>query len=224
MYKLVNLWLRKVYFFVFLFGVTGFGDGAVLTVTNTADSGAGSLRQAILDAAAGDTIDIISTGTITLVSFLPRIEKNLTIKGSGAEHLTIDGQMLTGVFLISGNCTVSIQKLTIFQGDNQIDGGGGIYINGSNVTLQDCIIDSCRSIGPGGGIYAIHASLTMQGCTISNNSAVHQYWSMGGGYIWSDPHICVWLIVISRITPHAMEAVVYVFTHPTVPSIFQTVQ
>src|SRR5689334_23983839 len=43
---------------------------ATITVTTTADSGAGSLRQAILDAASGDTINfsLPANSTITLTS------------------------------------------------------------------------------------------------------------------------------------------------------------
>ncbi len=40
-----------------LLGPAGPAAAATLTVTNTNDSGAGSLRQAIADAASGDTID-----------------------------------------------------------------------------------------------------------------------------------------------------------------------
>ncbi len=46
------------------------------TVTNTADSGAGSLRQAITDANANpgaDVIDFSVSGTVTLLSLLPAI-------------------------------------------------------------------------------------------------------------------------------------------------------
>ena len=39
-----------------LTGAASAAQAATLTVTNTNDSGAGSLRQAIADAAAGDTI------------------------------------------------------------------------------------------------------------------------------------------------------------------------
>ena len=66
---------------------------ATYSVTNANDSGPNSLRQAILDAAAGDTISFASgvTGTITLTSAQLTINKNLTINGPGAAHLTISG-------------------------------------------------------------------------------------------------------------------------------------
>ena len=65
---------------------------ATFTVTNTNDSGAGSLRQAVLDAntAAGpDTITFSVTGTIVLTTGQIRIEGPLTIVGPGAANLAI---------------------------------------------------------------------------------------------------------------------------------------
>jgi hypothetical protein len=43
-------------------------QAATITVTNTSDNGAGSLRQAIANAHDGDTIDFGVTGTITLTT------------------------------------------------------------------------------------------------------------------------------------------------------------
>src|SRR5262245_54642231 len=57
-------------------------SAATFTVSNLNDSGAGSLRQAILDAnAAGGTniVNFTVTGTINLTSLLPFISGNLSI-------------------------------------------------------------------------------------------------------------------------------------------------
>ena len=62
---------------------------ATYTVTNTNDSGVGSLRQAIFDAnatAEADTITFSVAGTITLASSLEQIIYSLTINGPGAEN------------------------------------------------------------------------------------------------------------------------------------------
>ena len=63
---------------------------ATITVVNGNDSGAGSLRQAILVASSGDTINFApSVTTVTLTSDELVIDKNLTITGPGANRLTV---------------------------------------------------------------------------------------------------------------------------------------
>ena len=58
---------------------TGNAVAATLTVSTTADSGPGSLRQAIGAAQPGDTIQFSVTGTIQLTSGELFIDKNLVI-------------------------------------------------------------------------------------------------------------------------------------------------
>src|SRR3990172_7805185 len=67
---------------------------ATLIVTNTDDSGAGSLRDTIASAGIADTITFdasLSGGTIYLASMLT-LSKNVTIDGSAlASQITISG-------------------------------------------------------------------------------------------------------------------------------------
>jgi hypothetical protein len=53
-----------------------------IIVTNTNDSGPGSLRQALTIANDGDTIGFAVTGTISLTSGELIIDKNISINGS----------------------------------------------------------------------------------------------------------------------------------------------
>src|ERR1044071_2525667 len=65
---------------------------ATLTVTTTADSGAGSLRDAIAAASNGDTIQFaaaLNGQSVVLTSAELLINKNLTISGPGAGQLTV---------------------------------------------------------------------------------------------------------------------------------------
>jgi hypothetical protein len=57
-----------------------------ITVTNTNDSGLGSLRQALADANDGDTIDFSVTGTISLTTGELLVDKSVTISGPGAQQ------------------------------------------------------------------------------------------------------------------------------------------
>src|SRR5437016_13583507 len=74
---------------------------AIIPVTNTNDSGPGSLRQALAIANNGDTIDATGiSGAITLTSGVLLVDKSVTINGPGADVLAIDGNMISRVFRI----------------------------------------------------------------------------------------------------------------------------
>src|SRR5215213_1171433 len=96
---------------------------ATYTVTNNADSGAGSLRQAIIDAntttGVADTINfnLGSAATITLTSAqLPTItdEAGLTIDG-GSANITVSGRAV-GVFRVASGAKLTLNNLTVTNG------------------------------------------------------------------------------------------------------------
>ena len=71
---------------------------ATITVTNTNDSGPGSLRQALANANNGDTINFAVTGAISLTSGGLGITKNVTISGPGFAQLAVGGNQALFVF------------------------------------------------------------------------------------------------------------------------------
>ncbi|MEH2128073.1 DUF4347 domain-containing protein [Nostoc sp.] len=151
-------------------------------VTNTNDSGAGSLRQAILNAnatAGADTITFAGMFTdatpdiITLTSGKLTITDDVTILGTGALNLTISGNKLLGVFEISGTGTdTSIDSLKIA---NANDGFGSIFLNNNaSLSLTNSIVSD--NTGSVGGIFN-RGSLSLTNTTVSGNSGL----SLGGG-------------------------------------------
>jgi predicted outer membrane repeat protein len=127
---------------------------AIITVTNTNDSGPGSLRQALAVAHDGDRITFAVSGTITLTSGALVVAKNVTISGPGADHLSIVGMPFQSVFSV-GAATIS--GLTIRDGAVGIDNGGML-------TVMNCVI-SGNSVG------GIHngSSLTVVNSNVSDN-------------------------------------------------------
>ena len=93
----------------------------IIVVTNTNDSGSGSLRQALVDANDGDTINFDSSlngQRITLTSGQLSVDKSVTINGPGADNLAVDGNAQSRVFGVSSK-TVTISGLTITNGTSK---------------------------------------------------------------------------------------------------------
>jgi len=153
---------------------------AIIPVTNTNDSGPGSLRQALAVADNGDTIDATGiSGAISLTSGELLVDKSVTINGAGADVLAIDGNMISRVFRIpfSGE-TVTISGFTIRNGHAGTTGGGIDNENNATVTINNCTI-SGNGAGLGGGMFN-GGPLTVGSTALSDNSA-----SNGGG-IYND--------------------------------------
>jgi hypothetical protein len=171
---------------------------ATFTVINNSDSGAGSLRQAIIDANATVADDIIdfnfATGTspytITLAAALPSIETTstagtLTITGLRASSLTIDAnQGNFSIFTINTGSNLSVSGVTV-TGANTL-GSGGAFKNNGTLTVTNSTLSGNSASNNGGGINNnFSGTLTVTNSTLSGNSA-----GAGGG-IFNDGTLTV---------------------------------
>jgi hypothetical protein len=146
-------------------------SATTFTVTNTDDSGAGSLRQAILDANANagtDTIafDIPGGGaqTISPLSALPVITDAVTIDGTtqpgyaGTPIVVVDGSLAgpgqTGLDFTSGDCAIRGLAIVGFRFY------GIQFQSGGNNVVEACYVgvDVTGSAANGNGLAGIHVS------------------------------------------------------------------
>src|SRR6185369_11380780 len=166
---------------------------ATFVVSSTADSGGGTLRQAILDAnfAAGDdTIEITTTGTIALSSLLPLIADNTVLNGPGTNQLTISGNNAVQIFSMKSGTTNIVNGVSLSGGRATNDAHGAAISNAGDLTVMNCaIVDNTTISGLGGGIYNA-GNLTVLNSTIARNSvrgsngaslATESYGGRGGG-------------------------------------------
>lgn len=168
-----------------------------LQVTNTADTGPGSLRQTIIDAPSGSLITFdpaLSGQTITLTSGQMLLAKDLSIDASSLTGgLTVSAGNSSRVIEVTPGTTAILNNLILRDGltpDGAFgsDGknGGGIY-NAGELTLVDCEIShnatgkggdhqssssaSAAHGGEGGGIHNTASGvLSLIRCTVSKNT------------------------------------------------------
>jgi hypothetical protein len=151
----------------------------IITVTNTNDSGPGSLRQALVDSQDGDTVDfdpLLKGQTISVTSAELVINESITITGLGPNLLAVSRAQKAAAFriyhLMPGH-SVTIQGLTISNGlAPDFDCGGGILDEGSSLVLTNCTVSGNSTDGTGGGICVdANATLTIESSTLSDNYA-----------------------------------------------------
>ncbi|HKG27486.1 MAG TPA: choice-of-anchor Q domain-containing protein, partial [Thermomicrobiales bacterium] len=166
-------------------GVSSAG-AATFTVTNTADSGPGSLRRAIADAggtAGSDAVQFAPgvAGKITLTSGQITITSPVDVQGPGADLVTVSGNDQSRVFTVQSGKTASISGLTV--ADGSAGTGGGIRNDGTltltNVTVRNNGAGGSSPDGRGGGIFNT-GSLTLQRSFVDDN-AVSGDDAAGGG-------------------------------------------
>lgn len=155
------------------------------TVTNTGDSGPGSLRNAIANAINGETIDFnpaLNGATLTLTSGHLLIDNlTLTIDATSLPAgLTLNGNSLSRIFAVSGSSNVSLLNLKIRNGKVTGNSGGGILIAGGNFTMTDCTVSDCSATYNGGGVnFSLGVTSTIERCAITGCSTSNL--GLGGG-------------------------------------------
>jgi hypothetical protein len=151
------------------------------TVTNLADAGPGSLRQAIADANADPTsADTIVfqpglTGTIVLTTGQLTVTGPVTIIGPGSGKLTISGNSQSRIFLFdNGSSSLNhydLSGVTLTRGVTTGDQhGGAIEVASETLFLRDVVIANNFAQGIGGGLFvAPDGFLLMDDCTVNGN-------------------------------------------------------
>src|SRR6266446_4998344 len=155
---------------------------SIIPVTNTNDSGSGSLRQALAIANDGDTIDATGiSGAISLISGELLVNKSVMINGAGADVLAVDGNAAGRVFFITFGETVAISGFTVRNGHAGNAGGGIDNENNATLTITNCTI-SGNVAGLGGGIFN-NGMVTITSTTISGNFSSNggAAYNSGGG-------------------------------------------
>ncbi|HVR40345.1 MAG TPA: Calx-beta domain-containing protein, partial [Thermoanaerobaculia bacterium] len=160
-------------------------SAASFNVTNLNDNGAGSLRDALIQAntTAGDDVVTFQaglTGTITLTTGQLYISDSVDIQGPGAAVITVSGGGSSRVLYMynsAATLNVRVAGLTITQGVAL--NGAGIVDFYENLTLDAVVVSGNNAQGVGGGVAVggdDATQLTIQNSTITGNNA-----SGGGG-------------------------------------------
>lgn len=162
-------------------------QAAVFTVDSVADSGPGSLRDAIAAANAAPGaphdvyFDLPAASTIILTSGQISIDQSMTLHGPGPDELTISGNHSSRIFRIDSpnllEATISGMTLADGRVESSTFGeiGGAILASGNHVDLTvslSRITGNQATANAGGGIgTGLGASLNCYQSVISDNLA-----------------------------------------------------
>jgi len=157
---------------------------ATFTVTSVNDSGAGSLRQAILDAnaaAGADAIGFNITGsgvhTLTPASALPAI----------TGPVTIDGYTQAGSSANTNSTSLGLNTVLAIELDGTNAGATAcLDVQADDVTIRGLVINRCAGIGI--QTAGTHQNLVVEGCFIGSNAAGTQALAPYGGGILLQTH------------------------------------
>lgn len=180
-----------------------------LTVSSTANSGVGTLRQAILNAVPGDTIafNLNFPAVIAVTGNELTIAKSLTIVGPGVDDLWLDGMsggnilfnIQPGVtftisqlglrnsssFAISNSGTLTVSHVNFLNNTALTSGArGGAIVNTGTLAVSESTFRGNRATTGGGAIYSTGAT-TITRCSFVDNQA------QVGGAILNDANMTV---------------------------------
>ncbi|MEA4982970.1 MAG: choice-of-anchor Q domain-containing protein [Paludibacter sp.] len=147
----------------------------VLTVSSDQDSGAGSLRQLIADATAGDSIVIPGGYTIVINSEIT-FDKDLKINGQGATVKVVEPGVSNWRVFTLGISTSTAKTVRFYdlnmQGGNITGNGGTVFVNQNHTfSMKNCSVSKGKGVYVGGLMInsATGTSVNLENCTFSEN-------------------------------------------------------
>lgn len=168
-----------------------------LVVTTLADSGEGSLREALGLIADGGTITFdpaLAGGTIPLDGGPIVIRHDVTIDASAAPDVTVDGGGTDRVLIVEPGASVSVRGVTLTNGYGwQL---AGCVLNNGTLSLDQVTVRGCSTATDagdfwqgGGGIYSGDgAVLHLVDSVVSGN---HSAWDGGGVLSFLNSHTTI---------------------------------
>jgi parallel beta-helix repeat protein len=154
----------------------------VSVVTNTNDSGPGSLRSAIADIVPENFVTFAPnvTGSIALTNGQITVTNSMRILGLGPNTITVSAGTTNRIFFITNAATVRVSGLSFANGN--IVSGGAILLGSGTLVIDQCVFTNNAAgagLGGGGAIYVNAGTLTISNSTFVANRA-HQ-----GGAVFS---------------------------------------
>jgi len=177
----------------------------ILTVTNIADSGPGTLRQLVATAPVGATINFaanLSGATITLTNGELLLTNDVTIDATALPGgIRIDGNQMSRIFhetFLNSVANVTLNGLTLTNAIAPMSSlGGAIFLEAGTMTLNQCTLIGNFGYVAGGAICNYFSTLTVNQCTITGN-----YCQNRGGGIYNE----VGILVVNQSTVSSNNA------------------
>ena len=177
--------LRFLSLLSLLFSATlSFGQ---FVVSTNADSGPGSLRQAIIDSdllPGHNTITFNDDYTINLTSGKIVIHDDLTLTGTGIGNTIVDGSANGGLRPLGaiGFTNLEINGITFRNSISHTDAGALGISNVENARILNCefVNNNTDGVRGAGALGVTVTNLTIDGCVFRNNSSVDPITSSAG--------------------------------------------
>ncbi len=156
-------------------------------VTSLADSGEGSLREAVACAVTGDTIKFSIFGSIVLTSGPIEITQGIVID-PGNNSVIIDAEGNSRIFTINTTDEVVLRNLILQSGNAGNENGGAVFGNGP-FTAVNCNFNNNQAQF-GGALFIDNTSSgasNLINCTVALNTALNA----SGGAVFSGNEVNV---------------------------------
>ena len=169
------------------FALTNLCSPLLITVTNGADSGVGSLRQRVADACPGATIRFDRSLTVTLTSGQISVDKPIILDGNGFMP-TIDGNHASRIFVVNYGVNVTMRGLHITNAYVTCPAdycSGGVFLNYGNLYVTDSTLNANIAERNAGVIHNL-GTFTLSSTLVSDNYAG---WSGGSVSNWGSMYV-----------------------------------